>query len=241
MSIPLHTIFELLAYAVGFRLFLILRKKLGDPLEPFERVCVLSAAIAGAGLGSKLLVWLQHPDLLRESGWRALIVGKSVAGALLGGLILVEVVKRWIGVRRPTGDLYVLPLCAGIAIGRVGCFLNGLADGTYGTATTLPWGVDFGDGIRRHPVQLYEILFLAAVGVWAARRLRSGVMDGSVFRGFLISYLAFRVAADFIKPEPRPYAGLTGTQVAGILALAYLLFVSIRSRHTQPVSASHGR
>lgn len=246
MDIHLHTVLEVLAYAIGFRLFLYLRRRLGDRLETFDRVCVVAAAIAGAGIGSKLMVWLQHPDAL-HGGWRAFVEGKSVVGALLGGLVLVELVKRWIGVRQATGDLYVLPLCLGIALGRVGCFLDGLRDRTYGTPAALPWAVDFGDGVLRHPVQLYEIAFLVPMGVWAARRLRSGVMDGSVFRGFLLAYLCFRFALDFIKPEPRPYLGLTGTQVAGLLGIAYLAGVTIRSRTRAiavvPASATieHGR
>jgi phosphatidylglycerol:prolipoprotein diacylglycerol transferase len=202
----------------------------GDPLDPFDRLTLVAAAIAGAGIGSKLLVWLQHPDLLRQVETRDLLSGKSVAGALLGGLVLVECVKRWIGVRQPTGDLYVLPLCLGVALGRVGCFLSGLDDHTYGAVTSLPWGVDFGDGVRRHPTQLYEIAFLIPIAIWAARRMRAGVMDGSIFRGFLASYLAFRVALDFVKPEPRPYLGLTGTQVAGLIGIAYLVWIAYRLR-----------
>jgi phosphatidylglycerol---prolipoprotein diacylglyceryl transferase len=209
----------------------------GDPLEPFDRLAVVAAAIVGAGLGSKLLVWLQHPDLLQRFDTRALLAGKSVAGALIGGLVLVECVKRWIGVRRSTGDLYVLPLCLGIALGRVGCFLSGLDDHTFGTATSLPWGVDFGDGVRRHPTQLYEIALLIPAAFWAARRLRAGVMDGSIFRGFLIAYLAFRIALDFVKPEPRPYAGLTATQIVGTLVMAYLAWMTHRSRAARAADA----
>ena len=36
-------------------------------------------------------------------------------------------------------------LVAGIAIGRIGCFLTGLSDQTCGSHTALPWGVDFGE------------------------------------------------------------------------------------------------
>ena len=49
--------------------------------------------------------------------------------------------------RRSTGDLFVVPLCVGTAIGRIGCFLSGLEDRTYGTPTSLPWGDRFR---RRH-------------------------------------------------------------------------------------------
>ena len=84
-------------------------------------------------------------------------------GGLIGGLIAVEWTKRWLRVTIPTGDLLVVPLVAGIAIGRIGCFLTGLADRTYGLATGLPWGVDFGDGVLRHPTQIYEIVFLTGL------------------------------------------------------------------------------
>jgi prolipoprotein diacylglyceryltransferase len=86
--------------------------------------------------------------------------GKTIVGALISGLIAVELMKRYIGVRQSTGDLYAIPLALGIAIGRIGCFLTGLSDNTYGTPTTLPWAINFGDGIPRHPTQLYEIIFL---------------------------------------------------------------------------------
>jgi len=89
--------------------------------------------------------------------------GKTIVGALIFGLISVELMKRYIGVRQSTGDLYAIPLALGIAIGRIGCFLTGLDDNTYGTPTTLPWAINFGDGIPRHPTQLYEIAFLVAL------------------------------------------------------------------------------
>jgi phosphatidylglycerol:prolipoprotein diacylglycerol transferase len=89
-----------------------------------------------------------------------LMGGKTIVGALVFGLIAVELMKRYIGVRQSTGDLYAIPLALGIAIGRIGCFLTGLSDNTYGTPTKLPWAINFGDGIPRHPTQLYEITFL---------------------------------------------------------------------------------
>jgi hypothetical protein len=89
--------------------------------------------------------------------------GKTIVGALIFGLISVELIKRYIGLRQSTGDLYAIPLALGIAIGRIGCFLTGLSDNTYGTPTNLPWAINFGDGIPRHPTQLYEIIFLIAL------------------------------------------------------------------------------
>jgi prolipoprotein diacylglyceryltransferase len=131
--------------------------------------------VAGAALGSKLLFWLEDPQLtwhnLHNPAY--LMGGKTIVGALVFGLVSVELMKRYIGVHQSTGDLYAIPLAVGIAIGRIGCFLTGLSDNTYGTPTKLPWAVDFGDGIPRHPTQLYEIAFLVALIPTLYRVLRS--------------------------------------------------------------------
>ncbi len=226
-ALPAHLVFESLGYIVGFRVYLALRARSRDDIPEDTRWSVIAAAAVGAVLGSRLLVWLHQPALAwahrGDPAW--LSGGKTIVGGLLGGLIAVEWVKRAIGETRSTGDLFVIPLCVGMAIGRIGCFLAGLPDHTYGVATTLPWGVDFGDGVRRHPTQLYEIVVLAAIAAWAfraQRRVAAGsLIRGDVFRGFLCLYLAFRFTLDWIKPEPRPYFGLSGIQVACLFGLLY--------------------
>jgi phosphatidylglycerol:prolipoprotein diacylglycerol transferase len=134
----------------------------------------------------------------------------------------VEVAKRSAGITRSTGDHFVVPLCVGLAVGRVGCFLSGLTDDAYGVPTALPWGVDFGDG-PRHPTQLYEIAFalaFLALVPWLRRRAGEG---GDVFRAFMMSYFAFRFLEEFVRVSPRPYLGLTVYQVACAAGLAYYL------------------
>ena len=109
-------------------------------------------------------------------------LGHSIAGAIVGGIIVVELFKWATGMRGSTGVRLVAPLSLGIAVGRLGCFFAGLPDYTYGVPTTLPWGVDLGDGIARHPVQLYEsaamlgflALFLAAVATGRPVAQRQG-------------------------------------------------------------------
>jgi prolipoprotein diacylglyceryltransferase len=112
----------------------------------------------------------------------------------------VEIVKRFSGIHRRTGDLFALPLCVGIAVGRIGCLLAGLADDTFGKPTSLPWAVDLGDGIGRHPVQVYEILFLILLGLMVSTRAK--LPEGARFRIFLGGYLAWRLVIDFLKPQP---------------------------------------
>jgi hypothetical protein len=51
-----------------------------------------------------------------------IIGAKTIAGALLGGWIAVEIQKRRAGIGEPTGDLFAVPLAIGIAIGRYNLF-----------------------------------------------------------------------------------------------------------------------
>lgn len=224
--VALHTLIEASAYFVGFRYFLIERRRLALPvLDDSDRsVWIGAAAILGAALGAKLGFWIEDPltAFADFPDWRRLVEGKTIVGALLGGLAAVEITKRAIGARGSSGDAFAFPLIAGIAIGRVGCFLSGLADHTYGNPTSLPWGVDFGDDVPRHPTQLYEILFLVLLAGFLHRRRYRLVVAGDRFRAFMVAYLAFRLAIDAIKPIPYAYFGfLSGIQLLCIAGLCY--------------------
>jgi len=197
---------------------------------------VVAAAVGGAVLGSKVLFWLEDPHLtllnLHDPAY--LMGGKTIVGALVLGLIAVELMKCYLGLTQSTGDLYAIPLALGIAIGRVGCFLTGLTDNTYGVATALPWGVDFGDGVRRHPTQIYEIVFLLSlipVLYWILRVVtrpnasavgqRRRFHAGDAFKVFMASYMMLRLLCDFIKPYPRVFRGLGSVQWVCVLCLLY--------------------
>jgi len=152
-----------------------------------------------------VLYWFEDPAA-SLAHWRDpayLLGGKTIVGALIGGLFAVELAKRLAGETRSTGDLFAAPIALGIAIGRIGCFLTGLSDHTYGIATSLPWGVDFGDGIRRHPTQLYESLFTLALFFFLLRALKRPHREGDLFKMFMLAYLGWRLAIDFLKPEVR--------------------------------------
>jgi phosphatidylglycerol:prolipoprotein diacylglycerol transferase len=238
LQIHPHWVFEALAYAVAFRLYLTLRRK-GDVIDDDARWWVIAAAAAGAAVGSKVLYWFEDPRLTLAH-WHDpifLMGGKTIIGALIGGLVAVEWTKLRLGVTRRTGDLFALPLCVGVAIGRIGCFLTGLEDHTVGIHTTLPWGVDFGDG-PRHPTQLYEILFVILLGLgifWYSRRPHS---EGDLFKCFMAGYFAFRLAVDFLKPEVRVLAGLSSIQWACVCMLGYYAADLFRRLGAMPSSVS---
>ena len=164
---------------------------------------MLIGAIAGAGLGSKLLGFLEHPELwsLFTRQPASLLAAKTILGGLLGGVIGVEIAKKTTGITRSTGDLYVFPLLIAIMIGRIGCLLTGVSDGTWGDATHFVLGFDAGDGIVRHPTPLYEIVFLGVLGLtlWQAG-LRLRLRSGDLFKLFMLAYCAWRFLIEFLKP-----------------------------------------
>lgn len=218
-----HLLFEMAAYAIAFRVYLTLRKRGGDALDDGLRWWIIASAAMGAMVGSRMLYWFEDPALTLAH-WpdpAYLMGGKTIVGALSGGLLAVELAKLILRIESRTGDLFAVPLCVGIAIGRIGCFLTGLEDHTVGTATALPWGIDFGDGIRRHPVQLYEALFALALGVYLWRRMRHPFIPGDIFKRFMVAYFAFRVAGDFLKPGVRVFFGLSSIQLASLAMLLY--------------------
>jgi prolipoprotein diacylglyceryltransferase len=215
-SLPIHGVMELVAYSAGFQLYLFLRRRQRRyPVELEKNLWILVGCVFGAFVGSKLLAWAESPvEYWNSRHTLAVLGGKTIVGGLLGGWAGVEIAKWKLRVKHSTGDLFVFPLILGMCIGRVGCFLTGLPDKTYGVHTSLPWGVDFGDG-PRHPTQIYEIVFLIALGavLWWRGAPRYA---GERWRMFMLGYLGFRFVIEFIKPRFDPYVGLSAIQVASL-------------------------
>ena len=161
-----HGAFEYGGIALGVGLYRGARTRSGLPaMSARGSFALMAGLLIGAGLGNKLVFLIERPDvwLAFWQGGEPLRLGQSIVGGLLGGLIGIEAAKALTRQPASTGDLMVLPLAVGMAVGRIGCFLAGLHDDTYGLPTTLPWGVDLGDGVARHPSALYEIVVLAGL------------------------------------------------------------------------------
>jgi phosphatidylglycerol:prolipoprotein diacylglycerol transferase len=215
-----HLLFESLSWMLAWRLFLRDRSA-HDPVDdPLTRATLLTVGVVGGALGAKLSVLLEDPWTtaahLTDLAW--LTGGRSVVGGLLGAWAAVEVAKWRTGVAVATGDAYVRAIGYGLALGRVGCFFSGVTDGTHGIATTLPWGMDLGDGIARHPTAMYEILFLLVL-VPTLGRARFPA-EGDRFKALLIAYLGWRLWVESLKTQPFVFWGLSGIQVQCLAGLA---------------------
>ena len=224
MALPFHFLMELAAFFMGFRYYLSLRKGYEDPISGSNRVWILIGAAFGAFLFSRILGSLENPVAFfnGEQHFLYYYANKTIVGGLLGGLLGVELIKKAIGERSSSGDLFVYPLLLAIIIGRIGCFSAGVYEETYGIASSLPWAMDLGDGIRRHPVALYEIFFLAIL--WVSLKMSEQYTErenGLKFRVFMVFYLLFRLSLDFIKPGFRFSFGLSVIQLACLVGLLY--------------------
>lgn len=199
---------------------------------------VMVGLLAGAAIGNKLVFWIERPE-----AWQLLLSGQfafpgqSIVGGLLGGLIGVELAKALTRQTRSTGDAMIWPLTWGILVGRIGCYLAGLHDDTFGLPSRLPWAVDFGDGVPRHPTQLYDmaVVMALALAVTFARQGRFDAVPGLAFKLFLSGYLAWRLFVDGFKPVPHAYAwGWSGIQWVCAVALAAYLPIVKRAWRLQP-------
>jgi phosphatidylglycerol:prolipoprotein diacylglycerol transferase len=201
-------------------------------LSRSQRLGIGLGAFCGAMIGAKLPFVLTDWEGLK-SGLVWFGSGKTIVLGLVGGYFGVELVKVWLGIRIKTGDSFAVPVPAAVAIGRLGCFVGGCC---FGKPTTLSWGVDFGDGLHRHPTQLYEMAFHATMALVLASMRGRGFFRGQLIKFYIIVYLIYRFLTEFLRPEPAILSGLSGYQWAA-MALAPV-FVLLWAQDARSAKAS---
>lgn len=222
-NINIHLVLEYLAFFIAFRYYVLLRRKSKDIISSSNRLSIILGAALGALIGSRLVGFLENPFVsMSQENIIQLLNTKTIMGGLFGGLLGVEIAKKRIGEIHSSGDLFVLPIILGIFIGRVGCFLSGINEFTYGTETTSMFGMDLGDGLLRHPVALYELLFLILL-FFGLKRIRNKLTlkNGNLFKWFMIIYFTFRFFIEFLKPNVFYLFGLSTIQILCLICLLY--------------------
>lgn len=194
-----HTAFDILAAVSALAMSLaVYRWRLsaqGDRVAnagPGYIVALLAGAAIGGYACGTLNLW--------ASGLPG--IGRSIVGAMAGAIGAIEFYKWRTGIKGSTGIVFAPAFATSVMIGRIGCYLSGLDDQTHGIATNLHWGHDFGDGVLRHPVQLYES---AAMGLYLAFALINLQRRTPAFltTGFYLMvgwYAAQRFVWEFLKP-----------------------------------------
>lgn len=194
---------------------------------------LLVRAVAGGFIGAKLIFWLGYPRLWLidwPEGWWTLAAGNSVPGALVGA---------WIGLHwgksqssAALADALLPVAFTGMLILDMGAFVWALSEPGFGSAARH-WGMNFGDGMLRHPVMLYDAACLFGF-LWMHRSLGAGAALPGWRASLLLSgYLGVWMLLAFLKPpfgplllteqmQPRPFLlrpGLTLDQWLCLIAM----------------------
>ncbi|PIN79409.1 prolipoprotein diacylglyceryl transferase [Candidatus Woesearchaeota archaeon CG10_big_fil_rev_8_21_14_0_10_34_8] len=201
-----------LAYVVGILLgyfiikHLIKKKEIDITSDELDDLILYIAL--GVLIGSRLFYFLfynfssfiQNPLIIFKI-WQG---GMSFHGGLIGVITAGYIFcKRYNKNFFELADLCVIPTAIALGLGRITNFINGEL---YGRPTSLPWGVDFGDGVYRHPSQLYEAgkNFVIFGILWFLKN--KDLKKGTLFWAFITMYGTFRFFIEFGR-QPDPQLG----------------------------------
>ena len=147
--------------------------------------CALAAVLFSLPL-SRLIYWYERPHGL-PSYWLTLTSASTEVFALSGvffGCILAALIFGGIGNRKKILDCMSVSGCAGLALGRLGCFFTSMNRGQIMIhRTELPWAYPvvtaFGQIEYRFATFLFQAGFSALLGIFLAvlffrKKTRSG-------------------------------------------------------------------
>jgi len=219
INVESYAFFVTLALIVGFTFYFLnakQKKKLNE-----NTFFLAVAALVGGALGAKLPIWIYHfKDLIVSGNVSLFLSGRTVIGGIIGGFVAVKLTKWKLGIKQRMGNQFVPAIWLGIFVGRIGCFLRGCC---YGVETRLPWGVNYGDGLLRHPTQLYESLFAFSMFILSLKFSSKFKEEGRFFDMFLLTYFSFRFMLEFIRMHTRVFLGLTMFQIVCLVVICYVL------------------
>lgn len=204
-----------------------------------ESFSIFVGAVCGAFLGAKLLFLAAEGWLyLGRPGWQVQwLTGKTIIGALLGGYAGVEIVKKLIGHREPTGDWFAVGVPLSIAIGRIGCLRYGCCLGEK-CPPDVWYALADRAGTARWPAVPLELIFnlLFVVAILPVALRKAG--RGQLFHLYLVCYGVFRFLHEFQRATPKIGELVSGYQI-GALALVGLGAVRGWQRYRDQTGVTH--
>lgn len=206
------------------------RYKSALPLNNVQKLWIGLCAFSAAILGARLPFLIPGVPGFADAGG-ILFSGRTILFGMVGGYFGVELAKWWIGLTIKTGDTFVVPVAASIAVGRLGCFCVGCC---YGTPTDVPWGIQFPkvDDLFRHPTQLYEFVFHLTAALFCAWCIRQRMFQGQLIKLYFIAYFCYRFVTEMIRPEARLLGGLSAYQWSALFLIALFVWLWRRDAAT---------
>jgi len=167
-------------------------------------------------VGARIAYVLFHLEEFAGSNWAASFnpfhSGRiGIAGLNLYGGVILAVICSYIYLRikklsvLETFDVFAPTIGLGLAVTRIGCFLNGCC---FGTPTDLPWGVEFPahsipwyvfGAVHIHPAQLYSSLYGFLLFLFLHWRLKNRQFFGQVVALMFMIEAVFRYAIEYVR------------------------------------------
>jgi phosphatidylglycerol---prolipoprotein diacylglyceryl transferase len=205
------------AFIIAWFLLPRLQKYRNLSLSADEWSRLISWAVIGVIAGGRLGYVLFYDPLYYLSNPLEIFAVWKGGMASHGGFIGVTFTMLWAtrdrkNDRRSISDVVIVPVAIGLALGRLGNFIN---QELYGTITSFPWGMEFpgAEGLR-HPVQIYAMMKDLFIAAMCFVHLRSRpFIAGRTFALFLMLYGVLRFLTEFVREQNGEiYAGLSEGQ-----------------------------
>lgn len=190
-------------------------------LTPDQWAYVTASLAAGVLVGGRLgyvlfyepTYYLQNPTLVLSIWEGGMSSHGGFTGVLVASFFIARIYKiNWLSLL----DILTVPAAIGLALGRIGNFIN---QELYGVITTLPWGIDVPDATgKRHPTQIYATIkngTIAMLSLYLLQKTR--FKPGQVTAVAIILYSILRFLIEFVRVQPWEYTwGLTRGQLLTI-------------------------
>ncbi|MFN3191840.1 MAG: prolipoprotein diacylglyceryl transferase [Aureliella sp.] len=259
----------LMLLAIGTGAVLLRRHQRELELPTEARIAIGIAAFCGAMIGAKLpFLFVDWDRFLAGTAWFS--SGKTIMCGMVGAYLAVELTKWILEIRTKTGDSFAVPVAVTVGIGRLGCLSAGCC---FGVTTDAPWAMRcaLNDDLLRHPTQIYESLFhfcMAGLCFAIERKFPKTIestashancvtlshagsstiwtkfVQGQLVKLYILAYLIYRLATEFIRPELRYAAGLTLYQWFAITCIPIfvgLWWYDIKDRFAERAYSSDSR
>jgi phosphatidylglycerol:prolipoprotein diacylglycerol transferase len=225
-------------YLVGALVFGAMARQRRVATEGFALLAL--AALCGGVVVARLAQWIPGAEPGDGARWLEMLVprngGRTILGGVAGGWLALVLMRRHLGIARPTGDLFAPALAAGEAVGRLGCFVNGCC---YGKTCQLPWSI-FQHGAWRHPTQLYAAAWCALLFalLWQCRERWQH--PGDAWRVYLVLWGLGRFIVEIFRVHVPETGGLSTAQLFCLVIMAAGLLGLQRSRTAQGAAQTIG-
>jgi phosphatidylglycerol:prolipoprotein diacylglycerol transferase len=193
--------------------------------------------IVGARLAFIIYDWEHFVANPRDIiGLEGLAQNGMIAGVIVAGLIYMRVTRMRFSILLSLGDAVAVGAPLALAIGRIGCTLNGCCYGI--PALDLPWAVIYTHLNSRaplntpvHPTQFYHLLWSLIVFAVMWRLRGKFKPEGSLVFFFICLFAIGDFAIRFFRTDDPVLWGLRQAQVLGLGALViHLPWLIIRMR-----------